>query len=153
MPSQTSATKIKAILGATAVLAIVAATQIYPRTQFTKQTGLRIPVMSLAVKWQSGLDDFFAVFLTTPDSVRDFMRQPSAWPRKEWRNDTLKLNVYSARRNVPFFDLDGDALKAPDDARWFLENIVRKSVNDYVLKGAIVVAYPEQGLIFINAGG
>lgn len=153
MPSQTSATKIKAILGATAILAIVAATQIYPRTQFTKQTGLHIPAMALAVKWHSGLDDFFAAFLTTPESARNLMLQTGAWPGKEWRNDTLKLNVYSARRNVPFFDLDADALTSTDHSRWFLANIVRKSANDYVLKGAIVVVYPEQGLIFINAGG
>jgi len=153
MPHLVSSAKIKLFLIATILLSIVVATQVYPRTQFTNQTGLRIPAMALAIKWHSGLDDFFAVFLTSPDSARDFMLQPSAWPGKAWRNDTLKLNVYSARRNVPFFDLDADALTAPDDKRWFLENVVRKSSNDYVLKGAIVVVYPEQGLIFINAGG
>jgi len=153
MPNLIAATTIKAYFGVALALLIVVATQVYSRSQFTKHTGLHLPTMALAVKWHSGLDDFFAAFLTTPESARNLMLQTGAWSGKEWRNDTLKLNVYSARRNVPFFDLDADALTSPDHSRWFLENIVRKSANDYVLKGAIVVVYPEQGLIFINAGG
>ena len=153
MPNLISTTKVKVLLGVAVALLLVVAPQVYPRSQFTKITGLHLPKMSLAVKWSSELDDFFAVFLTTPESAHNLLLQPGVWPGKPWRNDTLHVAVYSSRRNVPFFDLHTNALMSPDDSRWFLENIVKKSTNNYILRGAVVVVYPEQGLIFINAGG
>lgn len=129
---------------------VVFASQWYPRYSFYKYAGFKLPAISIAVKWSSDQQDFFAAYLTTPGSARRFIEQDQIGG--EWRNDTLNVKLSPTHRNVPFFDLNGYELIRPDRGRWFHANIRKLDPKKHLHKGFAVIVYPDKGLIYISAG-
>lgn len=142
--------KIKSTAVVAVALMVVLASQLYPRYHFTKYSGIDLPAFSLAIKWSSDTDDFFAAFLVPPGSVEELVGKEVRG--KAWRNDTLDIKLRPTRRNVPFFDILGNELSSPDSSRWFVARFRQRDPGGYLQKGYAVIAYPSKGLIFISAG-
>lgn len=139
----------KIAVGILIAVVVVVAYQWYPKYSFTKYTGFKLPTLSVSVKWSSGVDDFFAVFQTTPSSARKFIERP--FFGEEWRNDTLEVRLSPTHGNVPFFDLMGYELTRADKDRWFRTKIRKLDQRKYLSKGYAVIVYPDKGRIYITA--
>lgn len=148
MATSNHAGKIVAVIALTIVM--IVAYQWYPKCKFTNYTGFKLPTLSVAVKWDSGQEDFFAAFQTTPSSARGFIERP--FGGKEWRNDTLNVKLSATHGNVPFFDLMGDELTRKDSDRWFRTRIRKLDSNRHLHRGYAVIVYPDKGRIYITAG-
>ena len=140
----------KTVAGILIVLVVLVGYQWYPKYSFTKYTGFKLPTMSVAVKWSSDSDEFFAAFQTTPSSARKFIERP--FGGKEWRNDTLNVKLSATHGNVPFFDLMGNELTKKDTTRWFRTSIRKLDPNRHLHRGYAVIVYPDKGRIYITAG-
>jgi len=141
---------IKISAGIIIALIVIVASQWYPKYSFAKHAGFKLPPLSVAVKWHSDQQDFFAAFLTTPSSARRFIQKSHLG--KEWRNDHLDVKLSPTHRNVPFFDLNGYELIRHEKDRWFHTNIRKLDSRKHLHRGYAVIVYPDKGLIYISVG-